>query len=100
MANKPILSFKDGALSVAVFEWKKEGQKPSYTFNVQRSFKKDKDKDEWTTETLNCFPEECVRLSTMLYGAYLDTLKHKAGKDTSTAAPSETPVKTDDEIPF
>ena len=100
MANKPILSLKDGALSVAVFEWKKEGQKPSYTFSVQRSFKKDKDKDEWTTETLNCFPEECVRLSTMLYGAYLDTLKHKAVKEPAQVASSETSVKTDDEIPF
>ena len=100
MANKPILSFKDGALSVAVFEWKKEGQKPSYTFNVQRSFKKDKDKDEWTTETLNCFPEECVRLSTMLYGAYLDTLKHKAVKDADNKPQTDASVKVDDDVPF
>lgn len=97
MANKPILSFKDGALSVAVFEWKKEGEKPSYTFNIQRSFMKNKDADEWTTETINCFPEECVRLSTMLYGAYLDTLKYKAGGKTEDK-PAAQPVN--DEAPF
>lgn len=68
MPNTPIIKRKDFGISVAVFEWNKDG-KDSYSAVLQRSYKK-KDSEEYVNETINMHIEDLLRMAELLKSSY------------------------------
>lgn len=103
MANAPIKKIKDYPLTVAIFEWNKDGKK-SYSISLQRSYKK-KDTGEYVNETINLYPEDLLKFQNLTSVAYNDILSRTQDKPSeqpaSQPAAQQTPTSvTDDDIPF
>jgi hypothetical protein len=105
MTNKPVLNFRDGALSAGVFEGDNERGK-FFNISLQRSFKK-KDSDEWERQSLSLFPEDLLKIAVLCertYNGILDLKQNTPKEQVSAPARTkqETPVQSynNDEIPF
>ena len=66
--NKPVAKTRLGSFQISKWE-KVEGDKKTYSFSVQKSWKK-KDSEEWESQSLTLFPEELSKLSACLCKAY------------------------------
>ena len=104
MSNLPVLKKRDRNLSVAVFESQyrtDSGEtRTRFSISVQRSYKKD---DKWEQQSINCFVDELLPLSSLLENTYvklneyIEKRTQNGGSRGSAAAQS---TDCDDDIPF
>lgn len=105
MTTKPILSRRNSNIDLAVFEFDNNGKK-SKTISITRSYQK-KGSDEWTRETIHCFPEDLLAISNLANVLYTDIMAYNYKKKEVEQIQEEDGftvgaqgVKFDDSIPF
>ena len=78
--RKPAASFKDGVLEVAVWPNEKDGR-IWYNLTLSRSYKADKDSDEWTTETIGLNGDQALSIGHLMSKAHeaIRTLPKREG---------------------
>jgi hypothetical protein len=96
MNEKPIIQRKDGNLNFSVFAKTSQDGKTYYSISFQRSYKK-KGTEEWNRETVNMFPDDLLKLSSLASVTYTDIVAHTRK---SKATPTYTAPEFNDDIPF
>lgn len=89
MADKPIISRRDGNISMSVFYNIGTDGKSYYSIQLQRSYKK-KDAQDWTREDVTMFPDDLLKLENIARCTYTD-IKSDENKRKQTSQNSDIP---------
>ena len=94
--TQPIIQRKDGNLNFSVFSNQTNDGKTYYSIQFQRSYKR-KGSDDWTRETVNLFPDDLLKLSSLASVTYTDIIAHTRKVK---GHPTYTSPELNDDIPF